>query len=166
MRVISACQLLMSDRGLITCCIRWAVYLTHSAQTIVPTITGPMLSWAIIEAGVYLIAACLPMMRPILLAIIPRCLARRWNILTGTSAAYHPGKDSSHRVSGQVLGGRQKQFSRLPSDVLVNAPQSGEKGVQSEAGATRGPAIPLQELSTRNGIHRKVEVTVIHSPVT
>ena len=55
-----------------TCCVRWYIYFKYSALVITPHITAPLLNWAIVEGGTYLIAACLPVLRPVLLAIVPR----------------------------------------------------------------------------------------------
>lgn len=149
------------------------MYLTHSAQQIIPTVTGPMLSWAIVEAGVYEIAACLPMMRPVLIAITPRWLISKWTAANDSSAAYHLGKNSSKRASGQILGGRApKNFSRLPDSAHVFSTYSPtEKGPRSDAAASRifplaKDDIPLQDFPQGDGdIHRKVDVTVTQSPI-
>ena len=126
-----------------------------------------MLSWAIIEAGVYLIAACLPMMRPIIVAIVPRSIIHRWQTYTGTSA-YHPKSASGNRGSKQLLGGRTpKNFSRLHDGPEVRlSPDEGEKNTRStSAGISRVPTREEIELRHIDGeIQKTVDVTVTQSP--
>ena len=162
-------SLLTQPSGLVTCCIRWGVYLTHSAENIIPKVTGPMLSWAIIEGSVYLIAACLPMMRPIFMALTPHWLAQKLRTHTGTSV-YHP-KASGNRVSGQLLGRRNhpKSFSRLQDGNDVELSPTAEKGVAADAGVTKVPTaddIPLHEfrVSGSDSVFKKVEFSVTRDP--
>ena len=135
-----------------------------------------MLSWAIIEGSVYLIAACLPMMRPIFAAVTPSWLIARLQTAAGnTSTAYHP-KSNSKRASAPMLRrSNPRQFSRLrdtpdPHLHLTNV----ENGVaSSDAAVMRVPtadraAIPMQTLEGK-AISKKVDVTVEHvsaSPVS
>ncbi|KAL9052264.1 MAG: hypothetical protein Q9162_005521 [Coniocarpon cinnabarinum] len=158
--------------GVIACGIRWGVYLTHTAELIIPVQTGPMLSWAVIEPGFYLIAACLPLMRPIVLAIIPKRLHRRWNTYPAATDAYYEKQKSSQRASGNLFGARgrrPKSWSRLQESgdaSSVYSPAATEKVALTEASATHSPVeegIALKDLPGR-GIERQVDVTVTRSP--
>lgn len=129
-----------------------------------------MLSWAIIEGSMYLIAACLPMMRPIFVALTPKWLISKWDTYTGTSAVYHQ-KSTSNRVSGPVLRranprNPNRHFSRLhDGPEVMLSPADAEKGASSDAGCTRVPTadeIPLEDMG--GGIAKKVDVTVTQAP--
>lgn len=131
-----------------------------------------MLSWAVAESSVYLIASCLPMMRPIFVSIAPRWLVSQLRTVTDTSAAYHP-RGSSKRAS--VPARRRtnpRNFSRLhdPPEPCLS-PVDAEKGVStSDAAVTRVPTaaygdIPMQTLQ-RESIAKTVDVTVEHAPVS
>lgn len=163
--------------GLITACIRWSVYLNYSALEIVPNVTEPMLGWAIIEACMYLIAACLPMLRPIFVKLTPSWLADKWT-RDGTSA-YHPSTtgNSHRRWSAPFrrskdpsaffrLGDREAAVGGDAGGLPLN-PES--KTRTSVAATTTSPVspvsadIPLRQL---DGIHKQVDVTVTQARVS
>lgn len=158
MKKIGVCAILMTGGiGLITGCIRWAVYLSYSAQYIVPSITEPLLGWAIIEAGMYEIAACLPMLRPIFVWLTPSWLSSRWT-RDGGSSAYHrnitaPG---ANRYSAPWRNSkRESAFWRLEE-------QSQTSPISPTYTEPKAPLSPRENipLGHVDGIHKTVDVSV------
>lgn len=57
--------------ALIASCIRLYVYETHTVTIIAPQVTNVLVAWLVVEPGIYLIAACLPAMHHLFVAMIP-----------------------------------------------------------------------------------------------
>lgn len=63
--------------ALVASCIRLFVFETHTSTIIVPQYTSVLISWLIIEPGIYLIAACLPAMHHLFAVMVPQSVQEK-----------------------------------------------------------------------------------------
>ena len=125
-------NMLTSHSGLIACCIRWRVYFKFHPLPIIPRTSEPLILWAVIECSMYQIAACLPLLKPLAVAVMPTSLLETWRSWTGWTGRPVDGHivHNAPRSSTRVLGSQSsKSFQRMKDEediVSTDSPASTE----------------------------------------
>ena len=141
-RAISSQLTRLFHSGFITAIVRFVNFFIHDAISDGTYASVDLLTWTIIEPGIYLVAACLPALRPLLQDIVEKA-----SFPTLGSKRVHKYGDVSAESSArniQLLGGKGP----------------GSKGGQAEAGLAgfqriNGPKESLDEI-TSAGDERKL----------
>ncbi|KAI9728409.1 MAG: hypothetical protein M1828_003809 [Chrysothrix sp. TS-e1954] len=132
--------------------VRWVAFLRTTALIIAPSYTNTLISWIIIEPGIYLIAACLPAMHHLFAAVTPRFLvnatdrglSKARSKTGGESSIPTPGKRSSLHGAHRDLD----NFTRLvDSDIEANGRGIAESASNPSLTSATGKPRMMMEMS-------------------
>ncbi|KAH7317548.1 integral membrane protein [Rhexocercosporidium sp. MPI-PUGE-AT-0058] len=114
---------LTASFGLVASVIRFTVFFKTDAFTDRTWESVPLVGWSVVEAGMYLIAACLPLLRPILTKHAPKWLK---NKISSTFKTYSNSRSHDLQMNAlnsnpnvSVAQGKQNKFSESETK-LVN----------------------------------------------
>lgn len=151
--------------ALIASAIRLTVYDTHTATVIAPSYTNIMIMWLVIEPSIYLIAACLPAMHHVIVAVIPSSI-RKW--MSSKMARLGSTVLGRSNKGGVTLNSECRDGSRGTNDdeirlnlELGTAP--GRPPAKSSAQAERGETSSVDWGTMNKGIMVTKEVTVTYT---
>ncbi|RDL36933.1 uncharacterized protein BP5553_04366 [Venustampulla echinocandica] len=114
--------------GIIASCVRMTVFFQTDAFTDNTWASFGLVGWSVVEPGMYLIASCLPALRPIFSRFMPAYIKALFNkvLMERTKQSGSNHNQDSFRMRGIPLSSSQSQkgFAKLESD----GPLSRSKG--------------------------------------
>ena len=135
--------------ALVASCLRTWIYERYTAAEVVPNTSTPLIELAVLEPGLYLIAACLPAMHHLLVILTPRSLRRKMNqAVSKPHEAGAPGHNLAMAKTGRLGGQREASFTRLvdytpPHQTKEQGQFRSTADTASEEGANRGRHLTL-----------------------